>query len=87
VRDGSARSADDVLAGSVLTMVQAVRNLHALGVPLADALVAATAVPARVVGAAGLGRIERGAPADLVVLDDNLELTRVLVGGESLVAA
>jgi N-acetylglucosamine-6-phosphate deacetylase len=87
VRDGSARSADDVLAGSVLTMVQAVRNLHTLGVPLADALVAATAVPARVVGAAGLGRIERGAPADLVVLDDNLELTRVLVGGESLVAA
>ncbi len=39
------------------------------------------------VGAAGLGRIERGAAADLVVLDDNLEITRVLVGGESLVAA
>ncbi len=87
VRDGRARSSDDVLAGSVLTMPQAVRNLHALGVPLADALVAATAVPASVVAAPGLGRIERGAAADLVVLDDNLEVTRVLVGGESLVAA
>ena len=87
VRDGSARSSQDVLAGSVLTMLQAVRNLHALGVPLADALSAATAVPARVVGELEVGRIERGVRADVVVLDDNLEVDRVLVGGEALVAA
>ena len=87
VRDGSARRGDDVLAGSVLTMVEAIRNLHALGVPLADALHAATAVPARVLGEPGLGVIERGAPADVVVLDDNLEIERVLVAGEDLVAA
>jgi N-acetylglucosamine-6-phosphate deacetylase len=87
VRDGSARSSQDVLAGSVLTMLQAVRNLHALGVPLADALSAATAVPARVVGELEVGRIERGVRADIVVLDDNLEVDRVLVGGEALVAA
>jgi N-acetylglucosamine-6-phosphate deacetylase len=87
VRGGSARSSEDVLAGSVLTMLQAVRNLHALGVPLADALSAATAVPARVVGELEVGRIERGVRADVVVLDDNLEVDRVLVGGEALVAA
>ena len=87
VRDGSARSSQDVLAGSVLTMLQAVRNLHALGVPLADALSAATSVPARVVGELEVGRIERGVRADVVVLDDNLEVDRVLVGGEALVAA
>ena len=87
VRDGSARSSQDVLAGSVLTMLQAVRNLHVLGVPLADALSAATAVPARVVGELEVGRIERGVRADVVVLDDNLEVDRVLVGGEALVAA
>ena len=86
VRDGSARSSEDVLAGSVLTMDQAVRNLHALGVPLADALGAATAVPARVVGA-DVGALRRGGPADVVVLDDNLEIVRVLVGGEERVAA
>ena len=86
VRDGSARSSDDVLAGSVLTMIEAVRNLHALGVPLAEALDAATAVPARVVGAS-YGALGAGAPADVVVLDDNLEISRVLVGGEELVAA
>ena len=58
VRDGSARSSQDVLAGSVLTMLQAVRNLHALGVPLADALSAAT-VGARAGRGRARGRADR----------------------------
>jgi N-acetylglucosamine-6-phosphate deacetylase len=86
VRDGVVRRDDGVLAGSVLTMIEAVRNLAALGVPLEDALNAAAAVPARVVGA-DAGRIEVGAPADIVVLSDELEIERVLVGGEARVAA
>jgi N-acetylglucosamine-6-phosphate deacetylase len=86
VRHGSARNSDDVLAGSVVTMIEAIRNLHALGVPLADSLDAATSVPARVVGA-DVGTLEPGARADVVVLDDNLEIERVVVGGEELVAA
>ena len=86
VRDGVARRDDGVLAGSVLTMIDAVRNLHALGVPLEDALDAATAVPARVVDA-DTGRIAIGAPADVLVLSEELEIERVLVGGEAHVAA
>jgi N-acetylglucosamine-6-phosphate deacetylase len=86
VRDGVVRRDDGVLAGSVLTMIDAVRNLHALGVPLEDALDAATAVPARVVDA-DAGRIAIGAPADVVVLSEELEIERVLVGGEAHVAA
>jgi N-acetylglucosamine-6-phosphate deacetylase len=87
VRDGVVRrDGDGVLAGSVLTMIEAVRNLHALGVPLEAALTAATAVPARVVRA-DAGAIEVGAPADIVVLSEELEIQRVLVGGESRVAA
>ncbi len=86
VRDGVVRRDDGVLAGSVLTMIDAVRNLHALGVSLEDALNAATAVPARVIGA-DAGRIAVGADADLVVLSDELEVERVLVGGRSRVAA
>ena len=81
IRDGVARGPDGVLAGSSLTMIEAVRNLHELGVPLADALDAATAVPASVIGATDVGRIEVGSLADVVVLDDNLEVERVLVGG------
>ena len=86
VRDGVVRRDDGVLAGSVLTMIDAVRNLHALGVPLEAALDAATAVPARVIGA-DAGRIDVGAPADLVILSEELEIQRVLVGGEAHVAA
>jgi N-acetylglucosamine-6-phosphate deacetylase len=87
VRDGVVRrDGDGVLAGSVLTMIEAVRNLHALGVPLEAALGAATAVPARVIGA-DVGRIEVGGPADVVVLTEELEVERVLVGGEARVAA
>ena len=86
VRDGVVRREDGVLAGSVLTMIDAVRNLHSLGVPLEAALQAATAVPARIIGA-DAGRIDLGAPADIVVLSEELEIERVLVGGEIRVAA
>ena len=43
---------------------------------------AATAVPARVIGLADSDGLVSGAPADVVVLDDNLEIERVLFGGE-----
>jgi len=87
VLDGAVRGPDGVLAGSVLTMIEAVRNLHGLGVPLEEAVGAATAVPARALGLSDLGRIAVGLPADIVVLDDRLEIARFLVGGEVRVAA
>jgi len=88
IRDGAVRRADDgVLAGSALMMIEAVRNLHALGVPLERALDAASSVPARVLGSTAIGRIQRGGAADVVVLDDELQIERVLVGGNTLVAA
>jgi N-acetylglucosamine-6-phosphate deacetylase len=87
VRDGVVRGLDDVLAGSALTMIEAMRNLHALGVPLPAALEAASSVPARVLGQPTVGRLDHGLPADLVVLDDNLEIDRVCVGGEARVVA
>jgi N-acetylglucosamine-6-phosphate deacetylase len=79
--NGVVRQDDGTLAGSTLTMIGAVRNLHALGVGLEDALAAASEVPARIAGRTDLGRLAVGAPADVVVLDDRLELRRVLVGG------
>jgi N-acetylglucosamine-6-phosphate deacetylase len=87
VRDGVVRREDGVLAGSVLTMLQAVRNLHALDVPFVDAVAAATAVPARVLGRDDVGVLQFGGASDLVVLDDRLELRTVLVAGREQVAA
>jgi N-acetylglucosamine-6-phosphate deacetylase len=78
---------DGVLAGTVLTMIDAVRNLHALGISLADAVGAATVVPARIVGRPDLGVLEPGGPADVVVLDDRLEIVNVLCAGEERVVA
>jgi len=82
VHDGAVRGPDGVLAGSVLTMIEAVQNLHELGVPLEDAVCAATSTPARVLGDPELGRLDVGLPADVVVLNDRIEIERVLVGGE-----
>jgi N-acetylglucosamine-6-phosphate deacetylase len=83
--DGVVRGPEGQLAGSALTMIDAVRNLHGLGVPLAEALRAASEVPARVVGRPDLGRLAPGAPADVVVLDDRLEIRQVLVDGRERV--
>jgi N-acetylglucosamine-6-phosphate deacetylase len=86
IRDGVARGPDGVLAGSSLTMIEAVRNLHELGVPLESALEAASTVPARVIGEPGLG-LAPGAPADIVVVGDDLTVERVLVEGQERVVA
>jgi N-acetylglucosamine-6-phosphate deacetylase len=78
---GAVRRADGTLAGSAASLIDGVRNLHGLGAPLEDALAAASSVPARIVGRTDLGRLAVGAPADVVVLDDRLEVQRVLVAG------
>jgi N-acetylglucosamine-6-phosphate deacetylase len=86
VRDGVARRAEDgVLAGSVTTLLDGIRNLHALGASLPAAIAAATSVPARVVGREGV--LRAGGKADIVVLDDRLEIRSVFVGGKELVGA
>jgi N-acetylglucosamine-6-phosphate deacetylase len=84
--DGVVRGPEGQLAGSALTMIDAVRNLHGLGVGLQDALRAAAEVPARVVRRPDLGRLTPGARADVVVLDDRLDVRRVLVDGGERVA-
>jgi N-acetylglucosamine-6-phosphate deacetylase len=68
-------------------MLQAVRNLHALDVPLVDAIAAATSVPARAAQRTDVGVLRQGGTADVVVLDDRLELTTVLVAGQDPVTA
>jgi N-acetylglucosamine-6-phosphate deacetylase len=86
VADDVVRREDGVLAGSTLTMPQAVRNLVAAGASLEQALEAASRVPARVLGDPGLGRLFPGGPADIVVIDDRVEVVRAIVGGETRVA-
>ena len=80
-RDGVVRTADGTLAGSALTMIAAVRHVHGLGVPLEEALTAASATPAAIARRPDLGRLAPGARADVVVLSDELDVVRVLRAG------
>lgn len=83
VREGVARLADTGgIAGSTLTLDRAVRFMvEEVGVSAAHALRSATAVPAAVLGRTDLGTLDKGARADLVVLDDTLHVVRVMRGG------
>jgi N-acetylglucosamine-6-phosphate deacetylase len=85
IRDGVARGPSGALAGSTLTMIEAVRNLHEIGASLEAAVTAATEVPARVLRLPAVGRLAVGLPADIVILDDELEIDRVLVDGRERV--
>jgi N-acetylglucosamine-6-phosphate deacetylase len=88
VADGAVYNTDGALAGSAITLLDAVRNLHALGVALVDAVDAATRVPARLLGRSDIGHLRVGAPADIAVLDDDtLDVRETLVAGRSAHAA
>ncbi|MFO1034123.1 MAG: N-acetylglucosamine-6-phosphate deacetylase [Hyphomicrobiales bacterium] len=74
---------DGTLAGSNLTMDEAVRHcVGKLGVPLAAALQMASRNPARFLGLDDLGVIAPGARASLVHLDDDLAVKQTWVDGQ-----
>jgi N-acetylglucosamine-6-phosphate deacetylase len=78
--EGAPRLADGTIAGSSLTMDAAVRRMvHEAGIPLADAVAAASATPAALLGRHDIGRLAPGARADLVVLSPDLQVEEVLL--------
>jgi N-acetylglucosamine-6-phosphate deacetylase len=87
LRDGAVRLPDGTLAGSVLTMDEAVRNLVASGAEWTEAVRAASTAPARLLRRDDLGRLEPGVPAHLTVLDDGLRVLRTLVSGRESLSA
>jgi N-acetylglucosamine-6-phosphate deacetylase len=74
---------EETVAGSVLTMDRALAlTVQVAGVPLLTALQATSLHPAKVLGERGKGRLEPGADADMVVLDDDLALVGTIIGGQ-----
>ncbi|RKP49231.1 N-acetylglucosamine-6-phosphate deacetylase [Trinickia fusca] len=82
---GGVRLADGTLAGSTLTMDDALRNLVSLGLPLADVSNRMSRYAADYLGIEDRGRIARGAWADLVVFERDLTLAATYVEGEPIV--
>ncbi|MDR1536392.1 MAG: N-acetylglucosamine-6-phosphate deacetylase [Clostridiales bacterium] len=84
VRGGIAKTESGSLAGSTLTILKAVQNMHAgLGMPLPEALGCASEIPARAMGiSTEVGKIGKGMRADIIALDDELNLRFAMVSGE-----
>ncbi|WP_269531190.1 N-acetylglucosamine-6-phosphate deacetylase [Chitinimonas sp. BJYL2] len=81
---GGVRLPDGTLAGSTLTLDEALRNLVRLGLDIDDASRRLSTFQADMLGLDDRGRIKLGAFADLVVFDRNLKLKAVFVEGTAI---
>jgi N-acetylglucosamine-6-phosphate deacetylase len=79
--EGCRLVSDGRLAGSVIAIDTAVRNLTLAGLPLPRAVAAATQNPLTLLGVTDRGRLTPGHLADLVELDDDLRVSRVMRAG------
>ena len=86
-RAGSVFLDDQTLAGSALTMDQALRNLVSIGIDLANAALRLSTIPANLIGEFDRGRIKENAFADFVVMNQNLEVVKVFVEGNCVFAS
>lgn len=82
VKDHRATLLDGTLAGSSISLLDAVRNVVRFGLPLAEAVYAASAAPAQAVHL-DAGILQAGRPADLLVLAEDLTLKAVYVDGKA----
>ena len=80
-KDGAMRLPDGTLAGSTLTMDQALRNFVAIGLPLDEAARRVSTLPADWLGEEEIGRLTVGAKADLVELTPDLTVASVRIDG------
>lgn len=86
VKGGKATLKDGTIAGSSTNLAECMRRAISFGIPPNDALMAATANPAKAVGLDGeLGLLKTGYRADLVAWDkESLQPKLILVGGKQI---
>ena len=81
VKDGRTQNARGSIAGSVITMLDAVRMMLSLGIPQPDVAQMAATNPAQLLGLKDRGSIDVGNRADLVALDATLNVKATIAGG------
>ena len=83
LRDGVFhRVADDVIAGSALTMMRGLENIVSWGTPIENAVEMAATNPARIIGLGQRGLLVPGWEADIVVFDQAFKVLASMVGGK-----
>jgi len=83
VSGGVSRRADGVLAGSTGRLADGLARLGALGIDRSEAVAAVTGRPGRLLGG-GIGVLELGGRADLVIVDEELTVREVWAAGRRL---
>jgi N-acetylglucosamine-6-phosphate deacetylase len=81
---GGVRLSDGTLAGSTLTLDLAFRNLLGLGLSLSQASARVSTIAANYLGLNQIGRLQAGARADVVVLNEDLLVESVWIAGERI---
>ena len=81
LKGGAARLTDGTIAGSSATLWDCVRTATKSGIPFEDAVRMASETPARLLGVKK-GRIAEGFDADLLIVDEDMEIDTVIIGGE-----
>ncbi len=86
MKDGKALvSGTNTIAGSSIHLMEGLRRTVSYGIPLEDAVISATLSPAKSIGVDDLvGSIDIGKAADLVILDENLNVKEVFIDGKAL---
>ena len=82
VKDGLGRLADGTIAGSASTLMQCVKTLVSYGIPVEDAFKMASETAAKSIGVYNKGVLAVGKDADFIAVDDDLQLTSVVIGGK-----
>ncbi len=83
LKDGCARISDGTLAGSASTLLSGFKKLIEIGIPIEDAVKACSATPAKHIGMYNkIGSITTGKYADFIIMDKNLKLKAVFIGGK-----
>lgn len=82
MKDGECRLSDGTIAGSSHSALYGVKKLISWGISEEDAFYAGSTAPAEYMGL-NKGRIEKGFDADIILLDDELNLKQTIIGGKT----
>lgn len=84
LKGGAARLADGTIAGSAANLFECMKKAISFGIPKEQAILSATAIPARQIGRREIGAIAPGKLADFVVCTENFDRIAVYLGGERI---